>query len=91
MVPITEQGLDFLFVKDRQQQQQQQEEGEAEEVVDVSKGESSSNGSKGVVKYHPTLPQLTCLALSGKRNLCMGGSVGCLSSSWVCLSYAMCS
>lgn len=52
LMPVTDSGLDFLFIKDEQQ-------GEA--AADVS-----SKGSKGsTVVYKPALPALNCLALSG--------------------------
>jgi hypothetical protein len=57
MIPLTEPGLDFLFVK-----QQQDAAGEG----GSDGGGRGSSGGKAVVKYRPALPELSCLALSGR-------------------------
>jgi hypothetical protein len=62
MMPITEQGLECLFIKETPQQQQQQQPAGAARAV-------SSSSSKAGVVYKPALPQLSTLALSGGASM----------------------
>lgn len=68
MIPITEQGVEFLFVKEEEEPPAAAGPSSSSSPSRVKGG--SSGGSKGSTVYKPALPALSSLALSGELYCC---------------------